>query len=83
MDDSPAPGEPLSTGEPPQEVGPRSGEPGEEARGEGALPQRPLDELEEKIGYRFADRQRLVNALVHKSYLHAVPDFPPGSNERL
>lgn len=89
MDDSPAPGEPLSTGEPPQEVGPRSGEPGveagagEEARGEGALPQRPLDELEEKIGYRFVDRQRLVNALVHKSYLHAVPDFPPGSNERL
>jgi ribonuclease-3 len=79
MDDSRAPNEPQATGEPPQEVGPY----GEEARGEGAPPQRPLGELEEKIGYRFVDRQRLVNALVHKSYLHAVPDFPPGSNERL
>jgi ribonuclease-3 len=56
---------------------------GEEIRGEGALPLRPLDELQEKIGYWFRDPQHLINALIHKSYLHQVPDFPLGSNERL
>jgi ribonuclease-3 len=49
----------------------------------GALPRRPLSELERAIGYRFKKRDYLVNALVHKSYLHEVPDFPLGSNERL
>ncbi len=49
----------------------------------GALPRRPLAELEQAIGYKFTSRDNLVNALVHRSYLHEVPDFPLGSNERL
>lgn len=58
---------------------------GEEAHParEGALPARPLSELQEAIGYTFIDTEYLKNALVHKSYLHEVPDFPLGSNERL
>lgn len=51
--------------------------------GEGAIPSRPLHELEEKLGYSFRQRDYLVNALIHKSYLHEVPDFALGSNERL
>jgi ribonuclease-3 len=39
--------------------------------------------LQEKIGYAFGQEDFLRNALVHKSYLHAVPDLPGGSNERL
>src|SRR6516225_8104100 len=52
-------------------------------RAEGALPVRPFDSLEAQIGYSFKNQDYLRNALVHKSYLHAVPDFPLGSNERL
>src|SRR5439155_16339727 len=46
-------------------------------------PLRPRSELEEAIGYEFRDKERLEAALVHKSYLHQVPDFYLGSNERL
>jgi ribonuclease-3 len=52
-------------------------------RAEGAVPRRPFGGLEEKIGYTFKEEDYLRNAMVHKSYLHAVPDFPLGSNERL
>jgi ribonuclease-3 len=52
-------------------------------RAEGAPPRRPFEPLEEQVGYTFLDKALLQNAMVHKSYLHAVPDFPPGSNERL
>jgi ribonuclease III len=52
-------------------------------RAEGAVPLRPLGGLQETLGYHFKDEEYLRNALVHKSYLHAVPDFPLGSNERL
>jgi ribonuclease-3 len=52
-------------------------------RAEGAVPRRPFEPLEQQIGYTFADQSYLRNAMVHKSYLHAVPDFPLGSNERL
>jgi ribonuclease III len=52
-------------------------------RAEGAVPRRPFSELEEKMGYRFRDEDYLSNAMVHKSYLHAVPDLAHGSNERL
>lgn len=52
-------------------------------RAEGSVPRRPLQELQEKIGYTFKDDDYLRNAMVHKSYLHAVPDLPGGSNERL
>ncbi|MEO8287149.1 MAG: ribonuclease III [Chloroflexota bacterium] len=52
-------------------------------RAEGAVPRRSFDSLEEKLGYTFQDEDYLRNAMVHKSYLHAVPDFPLGSNERL
>jgi len=52
-------------------------------RAEGAEPTRPFRSLEDQIGYTFENEAYLRNALVHKSYLHAVPDFPLGSNERL
>ena len=52
-------------------------------RAEGAVPRRPFAGLEEKIGYVFKEEDYLRNAMVHKSYLHAIPDFPLGSNERL
>lgn len=51
--------------------------------GGAAQPCRPLSELEAAFGYEFTDKEYLRNALVHKSYLHAVPDFYLGSNERL
>ncbi|MEA2574673.1 MAG: ribonuclease [Chloroflexia bacterium] len=85
MDASPS-SEPKAEGPPLQADGTASQAPNpgaEGSRAEGALPRRPLSELEEKLGYRFKDQQYLVNALIHKSYLHAVPDFPLGSNERL
>lgn len=52
-------------------------------RAEGAVPRRAFSELEEKISYHFHAEDYLRNAMVHKSYLHAVPDLPSGSNERL
>jgi ribonuclease-3 len=48
-----------------------------------AQPLRPRSELEEAIGYEFEDKESLERALVHKSYLHQVPDYYLGSNERL
>ena len=53
------------------------------SRVEGAVPRQDLAQLEELLGYHFEDHLYLTNALVHKSYLHAVPDLPYGSNERL
>lgn len=52
-------------------------------RAEGAGPRRPLEALQDSFGYHFRDVDLLRNALTHKSYLHAVPDWPLGSNERL
>src|SRR5690349_13691019 len=66
-----------------QEVG---GEPAVEQEQEqfsAAQPLRPRSELEEAIGYVFRDKECLEQALVHKSYLHQVPDYYLGSNERL
>lgn len=42
-----------------------------------------LHELEAALGYTFRDLRTLQRAMVHRSYLHDVPDFPLGSNERL
>jgi ribonuclease-3 len=64
--------------EPPHSVDPETG-----LRQAGAPPTRPLSELQDRLGYHFANPDLLLNALVHKSYLHEVPDFPLGSNERL
>src|SRR5262245_4940927 len=50
---------------------------------EGAPPPRPLAELEAALGYTFKNEELLKNALIHKSYLHDVPEFYLGSNERL
>ncbi len=50
---------------------------------QGALPLRPLGELEGAIGYAFTTPSYLTNALVHKSFLHEVSDTPLPSNERL
>ncbi len=52
-------------------------------RAEGAVPRRGFGPLEESIGYAFKVDDYIRNAMVHKSYLHAVPDYPLGSNERL
>src|SRR4051812_23974397 len=49
----------------------------------GSHPSRSIFELEEALGYSFTNKELLKNALVHKSFLHDVPDFPLGSNERL
>src|SRR5438270_543291 len=58
-----------------------AGEPAEQ--GFAAEPLRPMAELEEAIGYAFKDKECLQQALVHKSYLHQVPDYYLGCNERL
>jgi ribonuclease-3 len=42
-----------------------------------------LHALEAAVGYTFRDLRVLQRAMVHRSYLHDVPDFPLGSNERL
>jgi ribonuclease III len=52
-------------------------------RAEGSIPRQPFEDLQAKISYTFKDEDYLRNAMVHKSYLHAVPDLPGGSNERL
>jgi ribonuclease-3 len=43
----------------------------------------PLAGLEAALGYTFNDATLLRRALVHRSYLHDVPDYALGSNERL
>jgi ribonuclease III len=50
---------------------------------EPADPLRSQAELQEALEYTFRDPEYLKNAMVHKSYLHDVPDFYLGSNERL
>ncbi|MSQ28664.1 MAG: ribonuclease III [Dehalococcoidia bacterium] len=42
-----------------------------------------LGKLQESLGYRFQDERLLVQALLHRSYLHEVPEPPLESNERL
>lgn len=45
--------------------------------------QKDLSPLEEKIGIRFADKDLLTQAFVHRSYLNEHPSFRLGHNERL
>jgi ribonuclease-3 len=42
-----------------------------------------LERLQQRIGYRFADPERLRSALIHTSYVNEVPEPKPESNERL
>ncbi|HEV8638014.1 MAG TPA: ribonuclease III [Chloroflexota bacterium] len=42
-----------------------------------------LDQLQRRIGYRFADPEALRRALVHTSYVNEVAEPKPQSNERL
>jgi len=42
-----------------------------------------LDQLQHRIGYRFADPEALQRALVHTSYVNEVAEPKPESNERL
>lgn len=66
----------VETEEEQQESGPlRPAEP--------TVPPGSLSQLEEVLGYTFRNGEYLKNALVHKSYLHDVPEFYLGSNERL
>jgi ribonuclease-3 len=47
-----------------------------------SYPQNP-DRLEQIVGVTFADRGLLIQALVHRSYLHEHPDSALPSNERI
>ncbi len=40
-------------------------------------------DLEERLGFRFRDRNLLQRALTHRSYLNEHPDYPLEDNERL
>ena len=42
-----------------------------------------FDQLEEKIGIRFNNKDLIVQALVHRSFLNENRDFPLAHNERL
>ncbi len=42
-----------------------------------------LPELEQDLGFDFADKSLLQRALIHRSYLNEHPDFPLEDNERL
>lgn len=42
-----------------------------------------LQELQDKIGYNFADLNLLKQSLTHRSYLNENPNFHLGHNERL
>lgn len=42
-----------------------------------------LSELEEKIGFKFKNRDNLLQALTHRSYLNENPDWHLDHNERL
>ncbi len=42
-----------------------------------------LDTLESKLGYTFADRSLLANALLHRSHIHVTGQDRESSNERL
>ena len=44
---------------------------------------RSLRDLEESLGYRFADVGLLENALTHRSFVNENPALPFGDNERL
>jgi ribonuclease-3 len=42
-----------------------------------------LDDLQERIGHRFSDRELLLNALMHRSYVNENPNLDLADNERL
>lgn len=42
-----------------------------------------LETIEQRIGYRFADRVLLYNAFIHSSYHHEHPEYAQHSNERM
>ena len=52
-------------------------------KGAHRAPMKDFSVFEEKIGVQFKDRDLLVQAFVHRSYLNEHPDFRMGHNERL
>lgn len=46
-------------------------------------PYKDISALEKKIGLKFKDKELLIQAIVHRSYLNEHRDFPLGHNERL
>lgn len=42
-----------------------------------------LERLEEAIGHSFRDRQHLLDALTHRSFVNERPDLAPRDNERM
>lgn len=47
------------------------------------FPENLLEKLEERLGYRFRNRDLLLNALLHRSYVHENPNVHLPDNERL
>lgn len=47
------------------------------------MPKTDLTELEQTLGVTFQNKDTLLQALVHRSYLNEHPDFRLGHNERL
>ncbi|MCB9598399.1 MAG: ribonuclease III [Sandaracinaceae bacterium] len=43
----------------------------------------PIATIEERLGYGFRDRSRLVDALTHRSFLNERPDLATRDNERM
>lgn len=52
------------------------------ARGRRTI-QMEINELEDALNIRFADKSLLHRAMIHRSYLNEHPDFPLEDNERL
>jgi ribonuclease-3 len=48
-----------------------------------SYPDTLLEELEQRLLYRFRNRQLLFNALLHRSYVHENPQLQVSDNERL
>jgi len=42
-----------------------------------------FSKLEKKLGIKFKNRNLLIQAFCHRSFLNEKPDFPVGNNERL
>ena len=42
-----------------------------------------LDELQQKIGYKFNNESFLLQAMTHRSFLNETPNYEYGHNERM
>jgi ribonuclease-3 len=61
----------------------RAGNPANALNTISSYPEALLEELENRLLYRFRNRQLLLNALLHRSYVHENPQLQVSDNERL